>query len=63
MLWECSECGESTTDRPRVCPNCGMVTRYVRADTAADSGREIGSLREYWVSAGAERWKAPAPWR
>jgi hypothetical protein len=59
MLWECGECGEPTATRRRVCPNCGIVTRYTPSESA-DTGREIGSLREYWLSAGLEK-KWPPP--
>jgi uncharacterized OB-fold protein len=59
MLWECSECGEITTTRAPVCPSCGTVGYCVRVKSTDDGGHEVGSLREYWIAAGAERRKPP----
>jgi hypothetical protein len=61
MFWECSECGETTTNRTLVCPSCGTVGYSMRVTNADDAGHEVGSLREYWVATGSERgWPPPA---
>lgn len=57
MLWECSECGETANERARVCPSCGTASGYTRVDAADDADHEVGSLREHWINAGAERWR------
>jgi hypothetical protein len=60
LLWECNECGEATPNRSRKCPSCGTATSYRRVRTDDGRNREVGSLREFWVTAGAEQWKSPA---
>jgi predicted ATP-dependent serine protease len=60
VLWECNECGETTRERSRRCPSCGTAGTYNRIRTEQGQSREVESLRELWITAGAERWKPPA---